>query len=238
MSNNEKSELSVLPARKVATKLAVSVEATTDDVLAIAVASHEDLLEQQRATLMKRMKQLEKMRDDLETEMDAAAKAQAEAFCKQRLEALVAGLESFGFTNATCDITTVVLHADTRKVTMVCKLMAQTLERSYYRGKDQDELFAKKEVDASEDIINKMAEHKKVIEELAQLSDLYTEVRRALANIDRVERRARAALARRTLEATDEGRALLATMQNVDSPFYGLLMLSEPKTVQAESAGA
>jgi hypothetical protein len=65
-----------LMPKNVGTEIKLAVTATTDDVLSIAVASHEDLLEHQRGVLQKRLTELEKEQTQLLKTMDGEAESQ------------------------------------------------------------------------------------------------------------------------------------------------------------------
>ena len=230
----------LIPADKISTALSVAVEARTDDILAIAVSSHEDLLEQQRAVLDKNIRRLTKTKEELAQQLETMSKAQADKTFKGGLDALCLQLDDWGFEKVLAKFEAVDLDLTKRQITVNCQISSEAARTVHYYGNEYREtLTAKKVVAASDEICAKIDELRKVEDELDSLVNLHAEVRRALANIDRVERRARAALARKTLEATEEGRALLETMQNVDSPFHSLLALQQDsglKIVREETA--
>ena len=210
----------------------VNVEASTESVLAIAVTKHEELLEQQRVHLENTIRKLNKTKEEQTTRLETAAKAQAKSVYGAQLEHLAKVLVEFGFEKVTDLIEDVVLDVTKREIKATCKLSANDATTRNYYGVSRDTLATYKSIPASDEICKMIDELNATIDELDNLTNLHTEVRRALANIGRVERRARAALARKVLEATEEGQALLKTMEDVTSPFYGLLQLQAATPAQ------
>lgn len=200
----------------------VPIEVDKNDIVAVAVTRHESLLEKRRTAIEKTLRDLRSAQTTLLADLQTAAKAQIATTFMEPLEALRTQLVEWGFEGAVTKTDAVNLNTKSRKINANFEIRAS--DRTYC-----DTLSSWKEVDVCDDISDMIDKLEAVNKKIEKAANINTEVRRALRNIDRVERHARAALAEQTLRATEDGEAFLATMDNLESPFYGLLALDMPE---------
>jgi len=193
------------------TSLEVDASIRNEDLIAIQVAAAEEELNNEKKRLNALVDSKNKEKEEQKKKLDAAVDKAAKVLFGSRVETIIKALKALGLKKLESTIIGAVnrkqvsMKVDKDSVTIACRVT------SSIKGASADLAFTKSRMfNGKEAVFVRKIEA--LGKEIDELQDKRVEVNQHLAQINTLERRARANLATVILNQTAEGKKLLANI--------------------------
>lgn len=198
----------------------ITVAINKDDLLAVAVYEHERKLEEAKRTLSAEVVLLQKERDAVVDELNKSVQAVAHGAFDADLQKAIDAIKAFGFQDLTGELEAgIVEKGDNRGINVTLQLCMNA--KTAYR---RETITTHKILPIVPAVQALIAKRDKCIGDIDDRQSKIIELRRAMDNMSRNERAAKAQLAKMNLEQTDTGRKALAQLQDsTNMPGFRLL---------------